>query len=130
MASWKDLAGRLAQKRRELEDEAKKRALRKAAEVALQTGKAAARAAAESAGKTLDHAGKMLGEALFGPSSIEDATPKPAPDPFAKLKAEEEERKLAASKERQDVTAREHARAQAERDVDDELAALKKKLRG
>ncbi|MDB4935256.1 MAG: hypothetical protein JWP87_2228, partial [Labilithrix sp.] len=58
-------------------------------------------------------------------------------DPFAKLKADAAARKAAAKdRERTDkeekaaAKGREDARAKTEREVDDELAALKKKIRG
>ena len=103
MGFWKGLVDKVAQKKDELEEEAKKRASKKAAEMAIDTGKAAARSAVKNAGKTLDYAGKKLGDALFGPSDAdEEAEPstKEAPDPFAKLKAEEAARKLATQKEK------------------------------
>jgi hypothetical protein len=151
MSFWKGLVDKVTQKKEELEDEAKKRAAKKAAEMALDTGKAAAMAAVKNAGKTLDYAGKKLEEALFGPAAEQEQAPdssKGAPDPFAKLKAEEAARKAAkksgeadahASDDRRKVReteekdaarAREEARAKTEREVDDELAALKKKIRG
>lgn len=155
MGFWKGLVDKVAQKKEELEDEAKRRAAKKAAEMALGTGKAAARAAVKNAGKTLDYAGKKLEEAIFGEASSDDdeapASSKPAanakrgsernesapakgPDPFAKLKAEEAARKAAAKEREQEekaaARAREDARAKTEREVDDELAALKKKIRG
>ena len=134
MGFWKGLVDKVAQKKEELEEEAKRRASKKAAEMALDTGKAAARSAVKNAGKTLDYAGKKLGEALFGPSDADDeaepSVPKEAPDPFAKLKAEEAARKVATQKEKLAAKEREQARAKTEREVDDELAALKKKIRG
>jgi hypothetical protein len=142
MGFWKGLVDKVAQKKEELEEEAKKRAAKKAAEMALDTGKAAARAAVKNAGKTLDYAGKKLEEALFGEASAaaDDArassrpTQKVADDPFAKLKAEEAARKASAKarelEERDAAKARDEARARTEREVDDELAALKKKIRG
>jgi type IV secretory pathway VirB10-like protein len=140
MGFWKGLVDKVAQKKEELEDEAKKRAAKKAAEMAIDTGKAAAKAAVKNAGKTLDYAGKKLEEALFGEATPdEDAPPssKPAkkgeakgPDPFAKLKADEAARKVREKDEKAAVKAREEARAKTEREVDDELAALKKKIRG
>lgn len=124
MGFWSDLADKVAQKKDELEQEAKKRAAKKAADVALNTGKAAARAAIENAGKTLDFAGKKLEEALFGSSETTvNREPKSA-DPFAKLKAEEAARKAQAKEER------DRARQVAAPDIEAELEALKKKIRG
>ena len=132
MGFWKGLVDKAAKKKEELEEEAKKRAAKKAAEMAIDTGKAAARSAVKNAGRTLDYAGKKLGEALFGPeeeSPVSTSTTS-APDPFAKLKADEAGRKLATQKEKAATKEREQARARTEREVDDELAALKKKIRG
>ena len=143
MGFWKGIVDKVAAKKEELEEEAKKRAAKKAAEMALDTGKAAAKAAVRNAGKTLDYAGKKLEEALFGEAAEQDAPSssrppkKDAPDPFAKLKAEEAAKKASAklreSSDKEEKTAartREEARAKTEREVDDELAALKKKIRG
>jgi hypothetical protein len=131
MAFWRGLVEKVGQKKEELEQEAKRRATKKAAELAIDTGKAAARSAVKNAGKTLDFAGRKLGEALFGPSEDEpSATETAGPDPFAKLKAEEAARKLSNQNERVAAKERAEARAATERAVDDELAALKKKIRG
>lgn len=134
MGFWKDLSSKVSQKKEELEEEAKKRAAKKAQDMAIETGKAAARSAVKNAGKTLDYAGKKLGEALFGPSpddeSAADKQEEEAPDPFAKLKAQETARKAAAEKEKVTAREREAARQKAERDVDAELEALKRKIRG
>lgn len=139
MSFWKGLVDKVTQKKEELEDEAKRRAAKKAAEMAIGTGKAAAKAAVKNAGRTLDYAGKKLEEALFGEASSDDdgaspsSTRKPAekaPDPFAKLKAEEAARKVREKEEKAAARSREETRAKTERDVDDELAALKKKIRG
>ncbi len=143
MGFWKGLVDKVAQKKDELEEEAKKRAAKKAAEMAIDSGKAAAKAAVKNAGKTLDYAGKKLEEALFGEATPDDDAPpssgKPAkkpeksekgPDPFAKLKADEAARKERDKEEKAATKSREEARAKTEREVDDELAALKKKIRG
>ena len=148
MGFWKGLVDKVAQKKEELEEEAKKRAAKKAAEMALDTGKAAAKAAVKNAGKTLDYAGRKLEEALFGDARSREATPdedappssskpikkadKPerGPDPFAKLKADEVARKERDKEEKTAAKSREESRAKTEREVDDELAALKKKIRG
>ena len=104
--------------------------------MAIDTGKAAAKAAVKNAGRTLDYAGKKLEEAIFGEATDDEAPPssrapakKDAPDPFAKLKAAEAAKKLRGKEEQVAARAREAARAKTERDVDDELAALKKKIR-
>lgn len=123
MGFWSELADKVARKKGELEEEAKKRAAKKVAAVALDTGKAAARAAIENAGKTLDFAGKKLGDVLFGPPEAV-ASQEESADPFAKLKAEQAAREATAAFER------DRARRLAEQDVEDALAALKKKIRG
>lgn len=131
MGFWKDLTSKVSQKKEELEEEAKKRATKKAQDMAIEGTKAAARSAVKNAGKTLDYAGKKLGDALFGPSADEeDKEEEEAPDPFAKLKAQETSRKVAVEKEKLAAKEREAARQKTEREVDDELAALKKKIRG
>ena len=146
MGFWKGLVDKVAQKKEELEDEAKKRAAKKATEMAIDTGKAAAKAAVKNAGKTLDYAGRKLEEVLFGeatpdenapPSSSKPikkaekaAKPERGPDPFAKLKADEVARKERDKGEKAAAKSRDEARAKTEREVDDELAALKKKIRG
>jgi hypothetical protein len=106
--------------------------------MALDSGKAAAKAAVKNAGKTLDYAGKKIEEALFGDASKGDEKDeeRPAsevgPDPFEKLKAAEAEKKASArardAEERASAKAREEKRVRTEREVDDELAALKKKI--
>ena len=150
MGFWKGLVDKVAQKKEELGDEAKKRAAKKATEMAIGTGKAAAKAAVRNAGKTLDYAGKKLEEAIFGEVTPDDdeapasararasrtaasggAPKKDPPDPFAKLKAEEAAKKARTAEEKIAARARdEEARAKSEREVDDELAALKRKIRG
>lgn len=148
MGFWKDLVDKAAKKKEEIEEEAKRRAAKKATEVAIETGKAAAKSAVRNAGKTLDYAGKKLEEAIFGDATKDEGSPpsssarsrssrppkKDAPDPFAKLKADEAARKVSAKEREKEeklaAKAREEARAKSEREVDDELAALKKKIRG
>lgn len=135
MAFWKGLVDKVTQKKEELEEEAKKRAAKKAAEMALDTGKAAAKAAVRNAERTLDYAGKKLEDVLFGEAASDDsedsgASTKRPDDPFAKLKAEDAARKLAAKQYQAAATARAAARALRSGEVDDELAALKKKIRG
>ena len=49
---------------------------------------------------------------------------------IAKVKADEAARKIATQKEKAAAREREQAKAKSEREVDDELAALKKKIRG
>ncbi|MDB4941721.1 MAG: hypothetical protein JWP97_1255 [Labilithrix sp.] len=129
MSFWKGLADKVSQKKEELEAEAKRRASKKASEMAIEGGKAAARSAVKNAGRTLDFAGKKLGEALFGPEAAPDAPPV-AGDPFAKLKAEEAAREGAARKDKADARERKAAEARTEREVDEELAALKRKIQG
>jgi hypothetical protein len=98
----------LVDKAREKRDELGKKAAKKAATAALEHG-------TEAATTALDNVGKAIGKAIFGDSDEKKTSdPPPAPDPFAKQKAAEAARKARAE--------------QDERDVDDELAALKRKL--
>ena len=116
-------------------DDLAKKAAKKAAEVAFGQSKKAAKGALASAGKAIE-------KALFGDAEEENAQKtkvqeekEAKPDPFAKLKAAD-----AAKKEREREESRrargagDRAAERAKRDaadareVDDELAALKKKL--
>ncbi len=124
MGVWKSIADRMKAKK----DELQRKAVRKAAETAV-----------DQAGKAMHSAGKAVGRALFGDldegEERESAPPATPPDPFAKLKAAEKEK---AERERQDrerqreearqAKERAAAKAKLEKDVDDELAALKKRL--
>jgi hypothetical protein len=80
MSVWRSLVERM----RETRDELARKAARKVARTALDT-----------AGKAAGSAGKALGRALFG--DPEEAPPwpedTPPPDPFARLKAAEAEKK-------------------------------------
>jgi hypothetical protein len=116
MGVWKSIADRMKAKK----DELQRRAVRKAAETAL-----------DSAGKAVQSAGKAVGKALFGDLDDEAATGKAAeapPDPFAKLKAQEKETKERERQEKRRAQERAEAEAKLEKDVDEELAALKKRL--
>jgi hypothetical protein len=114
MGVWKSLVDRMKDKRDEL---------------ARKAAKKAARSAVDSAGKMVDGVGKAIEEALFGDAEEPGPEAVEAPaDPFAKLKAAE-----AAQKERDRVEkqlAKESAAAnkKLDREVDAELAALKKRL--
>ena len=118
MGLWKSISDRMKAKREELQ----RRAVRKAAETAL-----------DSAGKAVESAGKAVGRALFGDGSDDEAAaqekaPETPPDPFAKLKAREKADKERAREEKRRDEERAAAKARLEKDVDEELAALKKKL--
>lgn len=105
-------------------EELQKEAAKKAAEVALEKSKQAAKSAVTNAGKTLE-------KVLFGdaPESEKEPTSeakqKAAGD---KLRAAAERQKVREESDAKERAEREHKERQLERDVDDELAALKKKL--
>ena len=135
MGFWKELVDKAAAKKDELSEEAKRRAAKRAGEMALDTGKAAARAAVKSAGKTLDYAGRRLEQAIFGgplpgEEPARSAATAEAPDPFAKVKADLVARTAAVRQDSIVSREREQARARSAREVDDELAELKRKIRG
>jgi hypothetical protein len=80
MGLWKSLAERMREKR----DELARKALKKAAETAV-----------DSAGKAVGSVSKAIGRAFFGEEEsdvVKSDKPEP-PDPFAKLKAAEAQRK-------------------------------------
>ncbi len=147
MSLFKSLADKLArktaeleraalEKKEEIEREAARRAAEKATEVAIAQGKKAARSA-------VDRASKKLEEVLFGDVEEDAATEEAPPSSRAdrkkerekqrdKAQAEERERKARARREQEQVAraaeAREVAASRIEREVDDELAALKRRL--
>src|SRR3954465_1269119 len=116
MGFFKGLVGQGTQKKEKPSEEAKRRAAKKAAEMALDTGKAAARSAVKNAGKTLDYAGRKLGEALFGPEpeggEERDSSRRDAPDPFAKVKADLAAQKAASQQDKTAAKEREREREQ------------------
>jgi hypothetical protein len=74
MSLWSSLAERMREKR----DELARKAVKKAAQTAV-----------DSAGKAVGSVGKAISRAFFG----EDESNAAKPDPFAKLKAAEAEKK-------------------------------------
>jgi hypothetical protein len=124
VASLKSLVGKVQKKKEELEREAAKRAASKAAEMAVERGKDMAKAAVTQAGKSLRSAGAFVEEKLFGAEPDEDAVVddggERSPDP-------EPVRRRAAPPKKPEPTAAEK-QARFDQEVDDELAALKRKL--
>jgi hypothetical protein len=102
MADWKSLVDRLRSKRNEMA----RKAVRTAAGLALT-----------SAGRAVERV--FGGRAEDAPEG--DAAPGTPPDPFAKLKERERE-------ERRRAEERPLGKRKPDGDVDEELAALKKKL--
>jgi SRSO17 transposase len=134
MSFFKDVADKLLQKKEELEAEARKRAREKATEIAIEQGKEAARSAVSGASKAIE-------DALFGDndSDVSDDTAK-ADAPPGKSTSQSTGRPGAPSRherttedlareERAAAARRAEDRARLEAEVDDELAALKKKLK-
>jgi hypothetical protein len=113
MSVFKSLRDKVQAKKDELERKAAKKAAEKAAEMALERGKQAARAAVEQAGETLKNAGASIEAALFGPDSEHE--------PAAEARETRDEAR-APAKTRADDEER------LQREVDEELAALKRKL--
>jgi hypothetical protein len=121
MSVFKSLRDKVQAKKDELERKAAQKAAERAAEMALERGKQAARAAVEQAGVTLKNAGASIEAALFGPDS-EDAPVEAAPTRRDEDQAHERPRREAQVKTRADDEER------LQREVDEELAALKRKL--
>jgi hypothetical protein len=105
---WKSVVDRMKDKK----DELQRKAVKKAAQGAL------------------DSAGRAIEKALFGdlPTSEPKAETE-KPDPFAKLKAAEAEARERARQDQARAKERAGAKAKADEEIDAELAALKKKLR-
>jgi hypothetical protein len=99
-------------------------------ELARKAAKKAARAALDTAGKAAGSAGKAIERALFGDERVSAKKPEeaPAPDPFARVKAAEAERKERERADRQRAKERAAGEKKRDDDVDAELAAMKKKL--
>jgi exonuclease VII large subunit len=116
MGVWKSFVDRMKDKREELQ----RKAVKKAAQTAL-----------DSAGKAVDLAGKAVERALFGNLDDDDDAKKgapPPPDPFAKLKAREAERKEQEREEKRRAKEAKARELRLEKEVDSDLAALKKRL--
>ncbi len=113
-------------------DKANKKKDELAQKAAKQAAKTALEQSAKAALGAIDATGRAIEKALFGKEDEEgaksaDSVPKPpAPDPFAKLKAAEA---LKRDREKQSVKAVTASKVEAdEREIDAELAALKKRL--
>jgi hypothetical protein len=119
MSVFKSLAFKVQQKKEELEREAAKKAAQKAAELALSRGKEVARAAVAQAGQTLKTAGAVLEEKLFGPDREDAPRDRDEPAPAAAPRPRAEPPRRAAPPPDPE---------RFEREVDEELAALKRKL--
>jgi len=118
---FKSLVDKVQQKKDEIEARAAKKAAEKAAELALARGKEAALAAVEQAGRSLKSAGASIGEALFGAEPDEEkSAPAPSLTEKAPRRAEQSPVDRAAKRSADE--------ARLQREVDDELAALKRKL--
>jgi hypothetical protein len=126
----------LARKAQEKRDELARKAAKRAAKTALEQGAKAAMGA-------IDGAGKAIERVLFGDeerdkerdeerarAKNDDAEDEPAeqarPDPFAKLKAAEAAKAERGAENERVVRAAKHEAE--EKEIDAELAALKKKL--
>ena len=120
MSLFKTLADRFARKREEIEREAAKKAAEKAPEIAIEQGKRAARSAVE-------HAGKRLEEALFG--DVEEEPVPPSIDPRETARQREAARRQRLDAEAGMVKERAREKAQIETEVDEELAAMKKRMK-
>lgn len=122
MGVFKSLVDKVQAKKDELERKAAKKAAEKATELAIERGKQAARAVVDQAGEALKSAGASIEEALFGPES--DAPPEAKPEGEPRR-----EDTAAASRDRDaEARARVDAEARLQREVDDELAAMKRRM--
>jgi hypothetical protein len=129
MSALKSLVDKALAKKDELEKKAARKAAEKAAELAFERGKQAAQAVVEQAGKSLLGAGAMLEEALFGPDG--DAQAKGQGE-VAAAKGAEPAGGLASRAAKRPAPAPEPVedRARFDREVDAELAAMKRKIAG
>jgi hypothetical protein len=133
MGLWDKLKDRAEKKKAELE----KKAMERAAEMALQKTK-------DTAKNALDSMGKSIENAIFGPDSRPDSEspadsddePASAPPPKAKSKAKAKADSEPPPAKKEPLTRdydkfvkdREQKERDLEKAVDDDLAALKKKL--
>jgi hypothetical protein len=106
---WKSLVDRMKDKK----DELQRKAVKKAAQGAL------------------DSAGRAIEKAIFGDSKADaaEAEKVEAVDPFAKLKAAEAQTRDRERQDKAKAKERAAAKAKVDEEVDAELAAMKKKLR-
>jgi hypothetical protein len=132
MGVFKSLVDRAKEKR----DELAKKAAKKAAKTALEESAKAALGAIDGAGKAIERA--LFGDAEEQKKGDLDVPDEEKPDPFAKLKAaeaakaaasEDSPRRGARVKERaMDEAARAAKHDAEEKEIDAELAELKRKL--
>lgn len=122
MSLFKSFVDKVKQKK----DDLQKKAVKRAAEVALDQSAKAARGIVKGAGQALGNA--LFGDERDARQAEAAAAPEPPPDPFAKLKAAERQRAEAAQAADRELRDRARKAAALEQDVDAELAALKKKL--
>ena len=127
MSALKSLVDRALAKKDELEKKAARKAAEKAAELAFERGKQAAEAVVEQAGKSLLGAGAMLEEALFGPDGDAQAE---GQGEVAAAKGAEPAGGRASRAAKRPAPAPVEDRARFDREVDAELAALKRKIAG
>src|SRR5450755_3620786 len=116
MALFKSLADKIQKKKDELQAKAAERA----AEIAIERGKRAALDAAAGARKKIE-------EALFGDGEEEEEKPSKKPTPKSKREAEPAKKPPPKDDAVKAALAKERAR-KLEKDVDDDLAALKKRI--
>jgi hypothetical protein len=129
MSVFKSLLDKAQAKKAELEKKAARKAAEKTAELAIERGKQAALAAVEQAGKSLKSAGATLEEALFGPDSEAargDAEHTEEPVRRATEPAESAPPARDVNRARPAPPREDDERFQ--REVDEELAALKRKI--
>ena len=126
MSIFKSLVDRVKEKKDELQREALKRA-----------AKGTLKAAGSAVEGTVDRAGKALERVIFGdevggePKDAEaegEGAAEARPDPFAKQKAAEVERSARKHEEERRSKERALREKKLDAEVDEELAALKKRL--
>jgi hypothetical protein len=122
MSVFKSLVDRVQAKKDELERRAAKKAAEKATELAIERGKQAARAVVDQAGEALKSAGASIEDALFGPEG--DSMPQAKPD----REPRRDDAPTASRDRERQARARVEAEARLQRDVDDELAAMKRRM--
>jgi hypothetical protein len=118
MGVLRSLVDKAQAKKRELERKAAQKAAEEAATLALARGKRAALAAMEQAGQSLKSAGASIEAALFGPGRGASGDPEaPAAGGGARAEARPASTEDRAAQERR-----------LQREVDEELAAMKRRL--
>jgi hypothetical protein len=130
MGIFKSLVDKVKDKSDELAKKTAEKAARKAAEVAMDRSAKAAKGALDSAGRVIEKAifGDVVAEEDEESARARQAKEEAAPDPFAKVKAQEAAKKERAREETVRAKERAEREKKIDRDVDAELLALKKKL--